>query len=210
MQMIKTFQTNQNKLLHNQRIILSKLSEISSQLEDLSKQPAWPNIENATAPCISISGFDIKTIENEEDLKNFESMLENPIIEAELFQKFKVICGKGRGKAENNAYTLLDIMFTREFMQACSWSGGSRSDVPKICFKSYNNTLNFFFKVVHESDASFTMVDCHLFFKGILKNSRKRCESKRIRMSTARKKSKLRHHEGHYETEREQQDKEDA
>lgn len=75
---------------------------------------------------------------------------------------------KGIGRGITSAYAIIDIIFERQFVKACSWTGASRSqDKPteKICFKGFTKTLNFFYDIIHEYDPSFNLNDCYTFFK---------------------------------------------
>lgn len=56
------------------------------------------------------------------------------------------VCSGGQGTAKNCAFRLVDVLFSREFLCKCSWSGCSRSDSVKISLKCFKKTLNFFMR----------------------------------------------------------------
>lgn len=180
---IKAQQDDRKFISESVQSILLGLSNISVQFEHVmnhfsraEKNKPKTNIQN---------------IANENDLNNFEKLLDNPEVEEEWKKKISVICGKGKGRGVNNAYALVDSMFSRGFLLQCSWSGGSRTSEQKICFKSHTKIINFFFSIIHESDSSYTLLDCHKFFKNILKNSRQRNESKQERISRTKNRPKI-------------------
>lgn len=82
-------------------------------------------------------------------------------------------------------------MFDREFLTGCSWAGGTRGEGSKICFKSNQNTIDLFFKIVHMSDDNFTMQECNSFLKNVLRNAKKRHNSKNLRISHQKKRAKM-------------------
>lgn len=89
----------------------------------------------------------------------------------------KSVCGENSGSPGLNcSYLLVDNFFSRDFMNQCSWGGGSRTpDTKKIAFKTYERTIRMFFDLVHLADPHFTEEQTYNFFQGILKNSKKRC-----------------------------------
>lgn len=180
---IKTLQDNQKMLFENQQSIMLNLSQISVQYEQLIKQFSQPADKK--------QNVEVQVIANIEELQKFENLLVNPDAATEVKKKYSVICGRGKGKGIDNAYTLVDAIFERSFLQKCSWAGGSRSNESKICFKSHTKLINTFFLIIHESDNTFTLNECHNFFKNILKNSRQRNESKKIRTSATKNRPKI-------------------
>lgn len=107
-------------------------------------------------------------------LENFEDMLKHSDVKQEIRNKLNVVCSKGKRKGYNNCFKLIDTMFSRKFMTECSWLGDSRIESPKVRFKSFVNTLNLFFEIIHDSDETFTNMECEIFLKRVLKNSKKR------------------------------------
>ncbi|XP_063386914.1 uncharacterized protein LOC134672895 [Cydia fagiglandana] len=180
---IKAQQDDRKFISESIQSIMVAISNISVQFEHVMKQ--FSSAENKKQKVT------IQNIASENDLNNFEKELENPDTEVEWKKKFLIICGKGKGRGINNAYALSDSMFTRSFLNQCSWAGGSRTPEQKICFKSHTKIINFFFDIVHESDSSFTVIECHQFFKTILKNSRSRKESKQERTSRTKNRPKI-------------------
>lgn len=72
-------------------------------------------------------------------------------------------------------YALVDQFFTREFLNTCSWTGGSRSpDMKKTAFKTYKRTNNIFYELVRLADPTFSEINTEKFFHSVLRNSRQR------------------------------------
>lgn len=171
---------NQKLLLDNQQRMLKKLAHLSKQFTQFTGQPFV--IEN-----VQRNDNEFEQITNIGMLQNFEDMLKNSDVKQEMRNKLNIVCSKGKGKGYNNCFMLIDTMFSRKFMTECSWLGGSRMESPKVRFKSFVNTLNLFFEIIHDSDETFTKMECEIFLKRVLKNSKKRFVSKGLRTSTKRK-----------------------
>ncbi|CAB3222559.1 unnamed protein product [Arctia plantaginis] len=177
---IKAQQDERKFINESVQSILLGLSNISVQFEHVMNQ--FSRAENNKQKANNTTNK-LQTITSEHELHNFEKLLENPEMEEEWKNNFSIVCGKGKGRGVNNAYALVDSMFSRCFLLQCSWAGGSRTSDQKILFKSHTKIINFFFGLIHESDRSLSLLDCHKFFKNILKNSRQRNESKQERTS---------------------------
>lgn len=176
---VETVADNQKLLLDNQQSILKKIAQLSNDFTQFTSQPIM--IEN-----VQRKENEFELITNISMLQKFEDMLKNPDIKQEIRNKLSVVCSKGKGKGYNNCFMLIDTMFSRKFMTECSWLGGSRMESPKVRFKSFVNTVNLFFEIIHDSDVTFTKMDCEIFLKRIIKNSKKRFVSKGLRTSTQR------------------------
>lgn len=86
------------------------------------------------------------------------------------------ICGKsGKKNGINCCYVLIDHFFNREFLTKFSWSGGSRNNETKECFKVYKNIIKTFYIIVAKAALDFSELDCENFFKNIIKNAKRRC-----------------------------------
>lgn len=171
---------NQKLLLDNQQSMLKKIAHLSNQFSQFSRRPFV--IEN-----IQRNENDFEQITNISMLQNLEDMLKNSDVKQEIRNKLNVVCSKGKGKGYNNCFMLIDTMFSRKFMTECSWLGGSRMESPKIGLKSFVNTLNLFFEIIHDSDETFTKMECEIFLKRVVKNSKKRFISKGLRTSTRKR-----------------------
>lgn len=194
---LNTINENQQVLFGIQNNILSKLAEMQTQFDEIAIQLFKPK-ENTES-------LNIKPITSLKEFQEFENLLstDDPEVISQLKNKFSVVCSKGKGKGYNNAYILIDVLFERNFLRDCSWAGGSKSDKIKICFKSFRNTIKFFFDTLHESDEDFTLVDCHKFLKIILRNSLQRSITKQLRLSSKKnrpKKTKNTPHSQPFET----------
>lgn len=170
---------NQKLCYEGQQLMMLNLSQTLTQFEEFMKRKT----QNTEI-------LDFQRINDCVQLRRLEQLLENPEQELELKRKLASVCGKGKGRGINNAYALVDVMFDRKFLKTCSWAGGSRSTESKICFKSFTKVIKFFFDIVFESDNSFTLTECHIFLKNVLKNSSQRCKSKNLRTSTTKHRPK--------------------
>lgn len=171
---------NQKVLLENQKTILSKISQLSNHFRQYTSRPFM--VES-----VQRNENEFKLITNISMLQKFEDDLKNPDLKHEIRNKLNVVCSKGIGKGYNNCFMLADTMFSRKFMTECSWLGGSRMESPKVPFKSFVNTLNLFFEIIHDSDETFTKMECEIFLKRIIKHSKQRYVSKGLRTSTRKR-----------------------
>ncbi|XP_061716896.1 uncharacterized protein LOC133524770 [Cydia pomonella] len=178
---LKTILTNQNALFELQNKLLLKHSEFQTQFEEYiklsSKLPAQDRDDG------------INTIKTSNDFDDFERNLLDAVFKEDHKKKLRGLCSRGSGKGTSNAYYLIDHLFDREFLKSCTWTGSSKKDPVKICFKARERTINFFHDIVKESDETFSKADCEKFFKIILKNAHQRCESNK-RASSARQRTK--------------------
>lgn len=104
----------------------------------------------------------------------------------------KSICGQNsHTQGFNCCYTLVDHIFTRKFINTCSWSGNSRTpDLKKTAFKTYIRTIRFFFELVRLADPTFTEMKMQQFLQCIIRNSTRRCTDGPKRQSRARRRRK--------------------
>lgn len=161
--------------------LLMKMTHLSTQLDEYVQRTTDIKIQEAN---------DFKPISNKEELDALEDQLKNPTMVSTLKNKLAVVCGNGKGRGGNNAYTLVDVMFTREFMTICSWAGGSKKLTSKICFKIYTRTFNLFFDLVHESDKTYTKIECENFFKNVMRHAETRNKIKLLRASSSKSRPK--------------------
>lgn len=173
---------NQKMFFEGQQLMMLNLSQTITQLEEY--------INKSSGSTKKPESVDFILIQDHEQLRRFEHLLENSEQELQIKIKLSTICGKGKGRGINNAYALIDAMFDRKFLKTCSWAGGSRTTETKLCFKSFTKVIKLFFDLVHDSDNSFTLNECHNFFKNVLKNSSQRCNSKKLRTSTTKHRPK--------------------
>lgn len=143
LQITETIQENQKVLFEYVQSIESKLlmkmSHIGTQFDEYVKRSTEIKIQEAN---------DFKPISDKEELDAFEDQLKDPTMVSIVKNKLSVVCGSGKGRGSNNAYALVDVMFTRKFMTICSWAGGSKRSTSKICFKVYTRTINLFYELI--------------------------------------------------------------
>lgn len=180
---VKIVADNQKLLLDNQQSMFKKLTHFSYQFTQFTRRPFV--IEN-----VQRNENEFEQITNLTMLQNFEDLLKSSDLRQEIRNKLNLVCSKGKGKGYNNCFMLIDTMFSRKFMTECSWLGGSRMESPKVRLKSFVNTLNLFFEVIHDSDETFTKMDSEIFLKKIVKYAKQRFVSKGLRTSTKRRRGK--------------------
>ncbi|XP_049703565.2 uncharacterized protein LOC110384383 [Helicoverpa armigera] len=183
-----------DSILENQKKIMHKMACISVQVDNMQLQLGNCNEEDVVPLGTSKNQvenlrFSFSPITTVEDLNKINDLLSDKTARKQLKQTFSVICSGGKGI--NCAYRLIDIMFSRDFLCQCSWSGSSRSDGVKISLKCYKNVVSFFWEMIFSWDQTFTLQKNELFFKSILKNANKRKNAKQERSSTARKRAKI-------------------
>lgn len=173
-------------VIENQLKIMKELAKIQTLLEvlELNKKQDDRSLK------IEI-GLNFKPINTLEELKKFSEEIANPIVFDSYFRSMSVICGvQSKCKGIDHCYSLVDKFFTRKFFTLCSWAGGAKIPHTKFAFKSYENIISLFFKLVHQADESFTLEQCEVFFKNVIKNSVRRNESSSVRCSKSKNRPK--------------------
>lgn len=184
---IDTILENQKKIMHKMACISVQIDNMQLQLGNFNEEDVVPlGTSKNQAENLRFSFSPITTVE---DLNKINDLLSDKTARKQLKQTFSVICSGGKGI--NCAYKLIDIMFSRDFLCQCSWSGSSRSDGVKISLKCYKNIVSFFWEMIFSWDQTFTLQKNEQFFKSILKNANKRKNAKQERSSTARKRPKI-------------------
>lgn len=176
-----------------QNTILQKIASFSEKVGDATFQNNAETDSQVTdflevRNTSSTGAFYFKPIANVEKLNELENQLSEENFRQKLKNTFSVI--RSEGKGVDCAYILSDVLFAREFLCQCSWSGGSRGNDTKVAWKSYKNILSFFVEMIRCWDKTYTMKQNELFFKNILKNALKRSLSKKLRASTSRMRTK--------------------
>lgn len=171
------------ELQNNQQNIMLKLASVTTSVEEYMMKMTRKESDKA------ISTFE--TISDVQKLQEFENNLKNPELREEVLNRLSIICSKGKGRGESNAYVLVDAMFSRQLMTQCSWAGGTRcAENPKTYFKSFIYTRDLFFDIIHKTDKQFTKDDCDNFFKKVLRHSVARNASLQLRRSAAKNRPK--------------------
>lgn len=172
--------------------MFQKLAKLEVMFDELIKK-----INTGPKTCVSASKEaptsvnPIKQIETVEELSALEEKLKNKNIFDEYVERMTFLCGnRGKGNGVDHAYMLMDNFFSRKFMTLCSWAGGARDKKEKIPFKYYKNVINLFFKLVYLADNDFTVQECEVFLKNVIRNSGRRYESANVRCSKSKKRPK--------------------
>ena len=176
----------QQLIMENQDKIMKRLAELSVQIEEIKySMPSNSTVlPLGQARGIETQSFIFKPINDTCNLEILDHELLNQETFEKLKQQYSIVCSKSLGNGNNCAYRLLDIMFTKEFLCKCSWTGGSRnSSEVKIGFKAFKNVIHFFFTMVNFWDPTYTIQDNETFFKTVLRNALKRKQMRNIRSS---------------------------
>ncbi|RVE41229.1 hypothetical protein evm_014121 [Chilo suppressalis] len=181
-------------IIDNQKKMMLKMSSISVQIGNVQSQLNRFNETEVVSLGISKTRaenipFSVAPINSIEELNKIEKVLSEKTAREQLKETYSIVCSGGKGI--NCAYTLIDLMFTRDFLRKCSWSGSSRSNGIKISLKCYKNVVSFFWEMIFFWDRTFTVQENEEFFKSVLKNSNKRKNDKLERSSTTQKRVKL-------------------
>lgn len=178
---------NQNKLVQQLATQSVQLAEISLQLAEMKQgAPTSVTLLKDANPADNES-FTLKPIENQRDLMSLDQLLADKAERKKYQRRLLFLCSASKGEGKTCAYKLQDILFTREFLCNCSWSGGSRGDSrSKIALKDYKNVLKFFYDMILTWDPTYTVQENETFFKIITKNSKQRKAMKNLRMSSKR------------------------
>lgn len=141
---------------------------------------------------------------NEIDVSEIESLLPLSTVEAiQYFEhklddpRFRNVASNYFGKqiiyipgqlARSYAYTLIDIIFTRQVLTAYTWTGSTTSsEENKLPFSLYNNIIKLFFQVIHSTDNSYTWIENQDFIQiKVLKYARSRAQIYPVRCSSGR------------------------
>ncbi|XP_058822792.1 uncharacterized protein LOC131684165 isoform X2 [Topomyia yanbarensis] len=143
-------------------------------------------------PHDNTTDFKFTPVSSVNDLEELEDNLNDNEYSRKMTMFMKNIVGVTGDdcNGQNTCYQLVDYFFNRTFMVECSWNGGSRDGTPKCAIKRYTNILNLFFAIVRNANQGFSQTLLEKFFKSILKNSKKRSQSKGLRQSSIHKRSK--------------------
>ncbi|RVE41708.1 hypothetical protein evm_013639 [Chilo suppressalis] len=183
---MKTIMEVLNTSLNNQGVIDNTLKSILYQVTSLKVMNEEFIKKSITEK--QTHSLVLNQIKDLKDLEEFEKKLIDSQYRDDLEKKLSVLCTKGTGQGTTSSYTIVDILFERQFFKLCSWTGATRSSendpAEKICFKSFSKTIGFFFEIIHKMDSSFNLTDCHKFFKTILRNAEQRCKIEPKRAST--------------------------
>ncbi|XP_055523256.1 uncharacterized protein LOC129717397 [Wyeomyia smithii] len=127
-----------------------------------------------------------------EDIKQLEKNLTDETYTDKLMVfMHKVIGHTGDNcNGQNMCYALVDQFFERNVMLNCSWSGGSKSNIPKFAMKDCKNILCVFFRIVHNVNPTFSKKLLENFFKQVLRNSKTRSQAKGLRQPTIHRRGK--------------------
>lgn len=189
----KILSDNQVKIIENQIKIIRTLATISVKIDNLAansqKQPQIQTQMTVTPLSNELKkspyNARVTPIQNLDDLQNMENQLRDADKRKFLKDLYSVFCTPGK-KGEICAFQLIDVLFSREFLVQCSWSGSARGVESKICIKIFQEVLGFFFELVHDCDPTYTVDKNNDFFKSIVKNAKKRTHSKLGRASAPR------------------------
>lgn len=159
---------------------------------------------NKESPGELVSRF--KQIRTLQALNVFEQNLKNPVFHKEslrsnilkiistfpiqefLFnlqlEKLILVCNDATLSETNLAYSIVDVMFTRQLFEHISWTGGSKSGIQKAALQAYKRVLAFFIELLRVCHPNYPENRVHEFFKKkILSCAISRAKQPRQRLS---------------------------
>lgn len=206
--LLESMLANQNKMLENQRKMMHMIVETISNVRYISQnlkgkaggaEASPSSAETAPAPPVlpNYSSLDIMDpVNSVETLKTLEESLKDDSVMQKHMSSMSFICGNsGRANGIDCCYKLVDYFITRQFLLQCSWTGNSRilgagkspgdavdllpdMESGKVALKFYTKFRTLFLNLIILADGSFTEMQCEMFFKRIMKNSKQRVMSK--------------------------------
>lgn len=76
----------------------------------------------------------------------------------------KLVCNDSSLSDINLAYSIVDVVFSRELFRHVSWAGGSKSGI-KTAFRSFSRVLSFVIQLVRVRHPNWPEISAHEFFK---------------------------------------------
>ncbi|XP_047028718.1 uncharacterized protein LOC124636601 [Helicoverpa zea] len=175
-----------NIVVANQKKIALKLASLAVQLEETKERPVSVALLQDQLGSEENESFSITPIENQQQMEMLEANLADKAQKKKFSKTLSLLCSSTVGGGTTCAYKLLDVIFSRDFLCQCSWSGGSKGEISKIPLKNYKNFRKFFFEIVNSWDSKFTDDDAEKFLKLVVRNAAKRKAMKGLRQSTKR------------------------
>ncbi|XP_021712829.1 uncharacterized protein LOC110681391 [Aedes aegypti] len=119
--------------------------------------------------------FKFSPVATVEEIRQLETDLADESNQNKLINYMRKIIGPNGDtcNGQNMSYLLVDCLFERQVLINCSWSGGSKSNLPKFAMKDCKNILDVFFTIVHNVNPTFSVKLLEDFFKQILRNAKK-------------------------------------
>lgn len=174
-------------------IIFQELKTLSSQLLTVSEQIAKLSTQQSSEPAMhSVShnmdneaAIDHLPMRTQEDLEYFEKKFESNEIKTTIVNQLTAI--SGNSGVENGwkvCYAVIDQYITRKLMNQCSWTGKTRDPEleKKIPLSIYKEIIHVLYEVVSKADKTFTVSNLELFFKTVIKNSKRRLQQEEEQM----------------------------
>ncbi|XP_055524630.1 uncharacterized protein LOC129718173 [Wyeomyia smithii] len=209
---LETLLSNQNKILENQRRMQQMMTSMMTSIDYLTQAVKVNRAAPSTqTPRIDFNDLEsvcvIQPVNSVDDLNQIEESLKDDAYMRKHLAGMSFICGSnGKANGIDCCYRLIDSFITRSFLLNCSWTGNARdldgassaenarSDTKrKIPLKFYNRFRTLFFRLVKLADKDFTEVECEVFFKRVLKNSKQRVEAKMTTSKHKNRPSKLKY-----------------
>lgn len=169
----------ENVSLHTKVDILMKMvNEIRYSVYVENKNDQEISVFQKDLPLVQVEKIDEleKKLNNHEYFKKFRSVLR-----MYLGNRNEV------GSGEINCYLLVDKLFDRSVLQLYTWTGTSKA-TNKLPFCSLKNIIRVFFEAIYPVDNSFSVKNVEKIFQNkILKYSKSRVNSKKIKPSTRKR-----------------------
>lgn len=194
---------NQNVIIANQSKIMQVLAKLITEVEYMSQ--ALCEGQRGASTSIATMENIADPVNSVEELDLLEESLKDDRVMQKYIQSMSFICGtSGKANGLDSCYKLVDFFVTRPLLLQCSWTGNSRAsgvkqtqenepstsgETSKVALKFYKKFRSLFLKLVMLADRDFSEVDCDVFFKRIIKNSKQRVNAA---MTTSRHRNRPR------------------
>ena len=129
-------------------------------------------------------------IKDEDDFNSFLEKLEDETYFTSVVHHCRKMWAGQNYKPYDYLYSLTDLIFSREFVTHCTWTGGSTKGVKKFGFKQQHKLQTLYFNALTTVIPSATADTIVMFFKNLLKNSASRLKAKGVRASRQKNSTK--------------------
>ncbi|KXJ75917.1 hypothetical protein RP20_CCG010753 [Aedes albopictus] len=128
-------------------------------------------------------------INTEEELKNWNIELNSKELCRKYLEYFSkiIIPNAYKDKGDNACYTIVDVLFTRDFWTKMTWTGISRGNKAKQGFREYGNVTQLLCSIVQIGDTSYTAKKLEMFCRNrLFRYSKTRSTNRQLRRSACR------------------------
>lgn len=195
MNMLKIINDKVDNIEKRQEKCLILTAQVNAKIDRLTSRSEQRQSSNASEKTADIKLIPVNSLA---DLEAAEEQCEDQNYVNNVIREMGKIHGNNRFKNKGGTvcHQMIDFFVDRRFFRLCSWTGISKTldenneVVPKIPFSRYEKYINLFYKVICNSDSTFTKDECHKFLKQCLRNSKQRANELLLRQPASRNRSK--------------------